>query len=166
MVPFSILVLFALDRLQLTPSGYGFLLAFSALGGLAGTGIAAGVRRRIGYRATMAASMGLGSVTLVGLAFTTNAYLAGVLLAFYILHATVYSIAATSLRQRLVPRDLRGRVYAGARVLALTGLALGGVVGGALAETVSLTAPLLAGGLAFGAAALWTTRMVDGRQTP
>lgn len=169
LVPFSILVLFALQRLGLTATGYGFLLAFSALGGLVGTGIAARVRRRIGYRATMAASMSLGAASLIALAFTTNPYVAGVLLALYILHATVYSVAATSLRQRLVPAGLRGRVYAGARVLALTGLALGGVVGGALAEAVSLSAPLVAGGAAFAVAVLWTTRLeADGshRQPP
>lgn len=156
MVPFSILVLFALERLQLSATGYGLLLAFSAFGGLIGAAVAARVRRRIGYRATMALSMSLGSATLIGLAFTTSPVIAGLLLALYILHATVYSIAATSLRQRLVPADLRGRTYAGSRVLSLTGLALGGLAGGALAEAISLTAPLVVGGISFAIAVLWT----------
>lgn len=156
MVPFSILVLFALHRLGLGPAGYGLLLAFSSLGGLLGAAGAAGVRRRMGYRATMAASLALGSATLLGLAFTTDPVIAGVLLALYILHATVYSIAAISLRQRIVPENLRGRTYAGSRVLSLLGLALGGLVGGSLAQNISLTAPLLVGGIAFAAGVLWT----------
>lgn len=159
MVPFSILVLFALNRLHLSSAGYGVLLAVSSLGGLVGAAVAAAVRRRLGYPATMALSMALGSVTLIGLALTTNPVVAGVLLALYILHATVYSIAATSLRQRLVPAGLRGRTYAGARVLSLTGLAVGGLVGGVLAETVSLSAPLLAGGVTFAIAAVWATSL-------
>lgn len=164
MVPFSVLVLFALERLHLSAGGYGLLLAFSALGGLVGAGVAAPTRRRIGYGATMAASMLLGAVTLAGLALTTSPVIAGILLALYILHATVYSIAATSLRQRLVPEHLRGRTYAGTRVLALSGLALGGLVGGALAETVSLAAPLVVGGLTFAVGAAWaaTLRPADG----
>lgn len=157
MVPFSILVLFALDRLDLSAAGYGFLLAFSSVGGLVGAAVAAPVRRRLGYRATMALSMMLGSATLLGLGFTTNSVVAGLLLALYILHATVYSIASTSLRQRIVPANLRGRTYAGSRVLSLTGLALGGLVGGMLAEAVSLSAPLFAGGIAFAIAAVWAT---------
>lgn len=161
MVPFSILVLFALDRLRLDATGYGLLLAFSAIGGLVGTAIAARVRPRIGYRATMAASMGLGSATLIGLALTTNPYIAGFLLALYILHAVVYSVAATSLRQRLVPEQLRGRVYAGSRVLSLAGQALGGLVGGATAAAISLPAPLVVGGVAFGVAVLWTSRLPE-----
>ncbi|USQ80021.1 MFS transporter [Ornithinimicrobium faecis] len=167
MVPFSILVLFALERLHLSAAGYGVLLAVSSLGGLVGAAVAASVRRRLGYRFTMALSMVLGSATLLGLGFTTNPVVAGLLLALYILHATVYSIAATSLRQRLVPAHLRGRTYAGSRVLSLTGLALGGAVGGVLAETLSLAAPLFAGGIAFAVAAVWATSLkVDGPAPP
>lgn len=159
MVPFSILVLFALERLRLDAIGYGLLLAFSSLGGLVGAAIAARMRQRIGYRATLACSLALGSVTLIATAFTTNVIIAGVLLALYILHATVYNIAAISLRQRLVPQRLRGRVYAGSKALSLLGLALGGVAGGALAQSVSLTAPLILGGVAFACAGFWATQL-------
>ncbi|RII85168.1 MFS transporter, partial [Clavibacter michiganensis] len=41
MLPFSVLVLFAGERLGLDAAGYGVLLAASALGGLAGSAIAA-----------------------------------------------------------------------------------------------------------------------------
>ncbi len=161
MTPFSILVLFALERLNLDSTGYGLLLAFSSIGGLLGAAVAARVRQRLGYRATLACSLALGSATLIGTAFTTNVIIAGVLLALYILHATVYNIAATSLRQRLVPERLRGRTYAGSRVLPLLGLALGGVAGGALAQSVSLEAPLILGGVSFAVAVLWTSQLDD-----
>lgn len=109
MVPFSILVLFAVERLGLSSTGYGLLLAFSSVGGLVGAAVAARIRRRVGHRATLACSLVLGSVTLIGIAFTTNVIVAAALLALYILHATVYAIAAISLQQRLVPERLRGR---------------------------------------------------------
>lgn len=159
MVPFSILVLFAVERLGLSATGYGLLLAASSVGGLVGAAVAAQMRRRIGYRATLAASLMLGSATLIGTAVTSSAIIAAALLALYILHATVYTIASISLRQRLVPERLRGRVYAGFRVLSLLGLALGGVTGGVLAQNVSLTAPLILGGVAFACAVLWTSQL-------
>lgn len=148
MLPFSILVLFAQDNLGLNGSGYGLLLAFSALGGLLGSFLAPRLRNRLGYRSTIAASLGLGAVTLGGLAFTTNPIIAGVLLALYILHAVVWNICSLSLRQRLVPDNLLGRVGAADRVLGLLGLAIGSALGGVLGA-VDLALPVALGGVLF-----------------
>lgn len=148
MLPFSILVLFAQDNLGLNGTGYGLLLAFSALGGLLGSFLAPRLRKRLGYRSTIAASLALGAVTLGGLAFTTNPIIAGVLLALYILHAVVWNICSLSLRQRLVPDKLLGRVGAAGRVLGLLGLAIGSALGGVLG-TVDLALPVALGGVLF-----------------
>ncbi|WP_101556982.1 MFS transporter [Brevibacterium aurantiacum] len=148
MLPFSILVLFAQGNLGLNGSGYGLLLAFSALGGLLGSFLASRLRNRFGYRSTIVASLGLGAVTLGGLAFTTDPIIAGVLLALYILHAVVWNICSLSLRQRLVPDNLLGRVSAAARVLGLLGLAIGSALGGILG-TVDLALPVALGGVLF-----------------
>jgi hypothetical protein len=61
----------------------------------------------------------------------------------------VYSITATTLRQRLVPTQLCGRIHAGSRVLALLGLAPGGLVGGWFAAIANLTVPVRIRGCAF-----------------
>lgn len=148
MLPFSILVLFAEQRLGLDGAGYGLLLAFSALGGLLGSFAASRVRHRIGYRWTIVVSLLLGAGSLAALAVTDNAIVAGVLLALYILHAVVWSICALSLRQRLVPDHLLGRVGGASRVLGLLGLAVGSLLGGMLA-TISLTLSVTAGAGVF-----------------
>lgn len=148
MLPFSILVLFARDRLGLDATGYGLLLAFSALGGLLGSFVAPRLRRRTGYRATIAASLTLGALTLAGLSVTTNPFIAAALLALYILHAVVWSICATSLRQRLVPDELLGRVGGAVRILSLAGLALGAALGGVLGA-VNLQIPVAVGAAVF-----------------
>jgi MFS family permease len=62
MLPFSVLVLFAGERLGLDAAGYGVLLAASALGGLAGSAIAAPLRARLGSRGTITAALALGAV--------------------------------------------------------------------------------------------------------
>lgn len=153
MLVFSILVLFAGNRLGLDGGGYGVILAVSALGGLAGTAVTAWVRARLGYRWTIVASLTLGAASLAGLSVTTNAVVAALLLALYILHAVVWGICSVSLRQRLVPAGLRGRVNAAARVLGLLGLALGSLAGGLLA-TVHVAVPVAAGAAVFAGCAI------------
>lgn len=148
MLPFSILVLVAEERLGLDGTRYGLLLAFSALGGLLGSALAPRLRRRLGYRWTIVASLTLAAVTLTGLSLTRDPLVAGVLLALYILHAVVWSICALSLRQRLIPDGLLGRVGAAARVLGLLGLAIGSALGGVLAA-VDLVVPVVAGAVVF-----------------
>lgn len=148
MLPFSILVLFAQDRLDVNETEYGLILAASAVGGLIGSFSTSRIRARLGYRTTILVSLLTGAVSLFALSVTTNPVLAAVLLAIYILHAVVWGICATSLRQRLVPENLRGRVNAGSRVLGLLGLAAGSIGGGALA-TIDLTLAVTAGGIVF-----------------
>lgn len=125
MLPFSILVIFVREQLGLDALGYGTILAVSALGGLIGSLATARIRARIGYRWTIVVSLATGAVSLSGLAATDNGIVAAIFLAVYILHAVVWSICSTSLRQQLVPDALRGRVNATGRVLGLFGLALG-----------------------------------------
>lgn len=153
MLPFSVLVLFASERLGLDAAGYGVLLAVSALGGLAGSAIAAPLRARLGSRWTITAALALGAATLAGLAVTQDPVVAGILLALYILHAVVWSIYATTLRQRLVPADLLGRVGAAGRVVSLLGLAAGSALGGVLA-TSGIVLPTVAGAVVFAGCAL------------
>lgn len=148
MLPFSILVLFAKEQLHLDGFGYGAILAVSAFGGLVGSVTTSRVRGRIGYRWTIVASLATGAASLLALATTTNGAIAAVLLAAYILHAVVWGICATSLRQPLVPDTLRGRVNAASRLLSFVGLALGSALGGTLAR-VALPLPIAVGGAIF-----------------
>lgn len=141
MLAFSILVLIARDRLGLGETAYGFLLAFSALGGLLATFAAPALRRRLGAKRTIAASLLLGALSLSGLTFTTDPLIAGALLAVYIFHAVVWNICSTSLRQRLVPDSLLGKVGGATRVMGLSGLAIGSLAGGLLG-TISLMIPV------------------------
>ncbi len=153
MLAFSILVLFAEHNLGLTGTGYGLLLSFSALGGLVGSFTAPKIRRALGYRWAITASLFLGAVSLAGLSMTTSAIVAGALLALYIFHAVVWGICSVSLRQQLVPDHLMGRVGGAARVLGLSGLALGAALGGVLGA-ITLTVPIVVGAAVLAACCL------------
>ncbi|UWX97088.1 MFS transporter [Arthrobacter zhaoxinii] len=148
MLPFSVLVLFAQERLGVNAAGYGLILSVSAVGGLIGSFLTSPVRARLGYRTTILMSLLTGALSLFGLALTTEPAAAALFLATYILHAVVWGICATSLRQELVPDFLRGRVNSGTRTLGLLGLAAGSLAGGALA-TLDLALPVLTGGIVF-----------------
>ncbi len=165
MLPFSILVLFADRQLGLDGTGYGLLLASSALGGLLGSVLAPGLRRRLGYRWTIVASLLLATLTLMGLALTRSPLVAGLLLALYILHAVIWSICALSLRQRLVPDELLGRVGGAARVLGLLGLAVGSLLGGVLGA-IDLVVPVVVGAVVFAGCCVLATVMLRGDLTP
>lgn len=153
MLAFSILVVFARDRLDLDASGYGVVLAISAAGGLVASLVTPALRTRLGYRWTIAASLLLGAVSLGLLAVTHHPVVAAVLLAGYIAHAVAWGICATSLRQRLVPSRLLGRVNAAVRVLSLLGLAVGAALGGLLAD-LDVALPVGVGGAVFLGAAV------------
>lgn len=161
MMPFSILVLFAEDILRLGSAGYGILLSVSALGGLLGSAIAPAVRKRFGYAVTGTGSLILGSVSLLALYMTTNPWLASVFLATYILHAVLFGICVSSLRQRLVPDELRGRVNAVSKLFGLAGLTLGAALGGVLATVSNLAVPFLAGAVVFAVCALIAWRSLN-----
>lgn len=160
MLAFSILVLIARDQLGLDETAYGFLLAFSALGGLLATFVAPALRRRLGSRWTTAVSLLLGALSLGGLVFTTDPGIAGVLLAVYIFHAVVWNICSTSLRQRLVPDSILGKVGGATRVLGLLGLALGSSLGGILGA-ISLAIPVATASGVFVICTILATVLID-----
>ncbi|HCG55881.1 MULTISPECIES: MFS transporter [Brevibacterium] len=159
MLPFSILVLFVQRQLNLGDVGYGAILAVSALGGLVGSGLTARIRGHIGYRWTIVASLATGAASLLALALTTNPILAAILLAVYICHAVVWGICATSLRQRLVPDELRGRVNASSRIIGLIGLTLSSAIGGGLA-LIHIALPVAAGGVVFALCSVIAMRLI------
>jgi MFS family permease len=151
---FSVLVLYAGQVLRLDPTGYGLLLAVSAVGGLIGSFVAAPLRRRFGSRRVLILSLILGSVTMLGLALTDNPYLAAALLAAYILHATVWNVCGVALRQRLVPEAMRGRINSLFKLSGLIGLVIGAAIAGPLATTWSLAAPFAVAGVIFAGGAV------------
>lgn len=153
MIPFSYLVLYAQDELGLGPTGYGLLLASSALGGLLGAGVASRLRRRLGYGWTIVAALAVGALAFVTMSLTTNLVVVAVALAAYIGHAVVWNIMAASVRQRATPASMMGRVGSVSRLLSLVGLTVGAVVGGLLASTFGYLVPFAVAGALFVVAA-------------
>lgn len=154
MIPFSYLVLYAQDVLQLDATGYGLLLSGSALGGLLGSLAASRLRRAIGYGWTITAALFTGMAALAVIAGTTNVWVVAVALAVYMGHAVVWNIMAGSIRQKVIPVHMMGRVGSVGRLVGLAGLALGAALGGLLAGALGLRIPFGVAAAFFAAAGL------------
>jgi predicted MFS family arabinose efflux permease len=87
----------------------------------------------------------------LSLALTRRPLVAGVTLVLFGAHAMVWGVVTVSLRQRVVPDRLRGRVNSVYFLFDLGGAALGTLAGGLLARALGITAPFW---LAFAAMAL------------
>ncbi|MEU9743207.1 MFS transporter [Micromonospora chersina] len=155
---FAAFVLYARQRLGLAEVGYGLLLTASALGGLAGSALATRLRSRFGTPALLRAGLLIEIGLQVVLAGTRHPVVAGAALAVWGAHAMVWGVLVVSLRQRLVPDRLRGRVNSVYALADLGGAALGTIAGGVLARaTGSLLTPfwLAAATLAVLTALAW-----------
>ena len=156
MMTFSIVVLYATDTLGVSPTGYGVILAVSSLGGLLASFSTAKMRQVLGYKLLVPGALALGAVTMLGLYFTTSPYVAGLLLAAYIFHVTAWNICVVSLRQRLVPDDMRGRQNSLFKLSGLVGLVVGAAIAGPIASAAGLATPFGIAGLIFVGCAAYT----------
>lgn len=161
MMTFSIIVLYATETLDVSPTGYGVLLAVSSLGGLLASFSTARMRQIVGYRFLVPGALALGAITMIGLFFTTNPYIAGLLLAAYIFHVTVWNILVVSLRQRLVPDEMRGRQNSLFKLSGLIGLVVGAAIAGPIANTSGLATPFGIAGLIFVGCAAYTAWLLS-----
>ncbi|MFG3698100.1 MFS transporter [Micromonospora sp. NPDC047620] len=153
---FAIFVLYARDSLGLGALGFGLLLATGAGGGLAGSLVADRLIARFRHRHVLTWSMAVTAGAPALLVVAPHRVAAVVVVVSTSAAFAVLNVAALSLRQRLVPGDLLGRVVAASRVLTYGCTALGALAGGALAAGLGLDAPfLLSGAVAVAATVAW-----------
>jgi MFS family permease len=118
---------------------YGLLLAASSLGEVSSAFIAGALTYRISLGRLIALSQtAAGLVFLLLLTATTPVLTAIFLFLFGMFHGPL-SIWAQTLRMRIIPPDLRGRLFALIRLSVVAGYPLGGALAGVL--TVSLGIP-------------------------
>lgn len=142
---FAILVLYAADVAGVTAAGFGLLLAVSALGGVAGGLIADRVTARLSLTGALAAGVMLTGAAQFVLGLTSAVAAVAGALAVSSFAFTVANVAVVTLRQRVTPAHLLGRVTATYRTLAIGASALGALLGGLAATGYGLRAPMLAG---------------------
>jgi predicted MFS family arabinose efflux permease len=73
--------------------------------------------------------------------------LAGIVMTIFGVHAVLWVVITTSLRQRLVPGRLLGRVEGTYNLFRMGATAIGAILGGLLAHAFGITAPFWFAGL-------------------
>jgi MFS family permease len=143
----AILVLYVLQVLDLPEAGFGWLVASYAVGGVAGAVAAPRLSTRVGtFASLMVASVlmcagiaAMGLWTAVAPVFVTV-----VLIGF---GSAWWNVVTISLRQRIVPKLLLGRVTSVYRMVAFAAAPIGALLAGWLAHRTDLRTPYVAFGI-------------------
>jgi MFS family permease len=137
----SVLVLYAGDRLGMDEVGFGLLTTAVAIGGLVGIVSYGRLERRFSLGDIMRVGLLIETGTHLVLALTTSSAVALGTLVVFGAHAFVWGTTSTVVRQRAVPDELLGRVGGVYRVAVMGGLVVGTPLGGLLARMFGITAP-------------------------
>lgn len=145
---YAVFPLFAVEPgpLGLSEFGFGLILTATAVGSVLGSLCTAPFERVLGRHRLLMLTVVLSGPTLA-LTATANVplvLLGGVLMGFGVI---MWNVVTVSLRQRVAPDHLLGRVNAGYRLLAWGTMPVGAFLGGLLGELVGLRATfVIAGG--------------------
>jgi MFS family permease len=140
---FAVFVLYAVgpdSAMRLTGVTYGLLFATLAAGNLVGALLAERIIRRLGRSRSLLVGL-LGGVGTVGVAAVTTSPLV-IAAAFFIggLTNALWNVVAVSLRQRITPDRILGRINSSYRLVAWGTRPLGAAAGGLLGELLGLRA--------------------------
>jgi len=139
--PWSILVLYATEHLRLGAVGYGALTTASALGGLVAIGCFGWLEKHVSFATLMRVCLSLEVLMHLAFALTTTGAVAFAIMFGFGAYAFVWGTISTTVRQRLVPMELQGRIASVNMVGVFGGLVIGQLLGGLIAQTWGLTAP-------------------------
>jgi MFS family permease len=141
----GVLVLLVKERLHLGPVGYGTLFTCLAAGALLGAVCGDWLIRRVTASWTIRVGLLVETGQYLALATSHSAYLVGFMLFAFGIHAALWTIVGSSLRQRLTPPEMLGRVASTTLFISAGGNCAGAVLGGVIAARFGITAPYWAG---------------------
>ncbi|MBS2551573.1 MFS transporter [Catenulispora sp. NL8] len=137
----AILVLLAKDRLHLGSVGYGLLFTVMAAGSILGSAVGDWLIKKVTATWTIRIGLLIEAALHLVLATSLNSYVVGAFLFAFGVHGALWSIVGNSLRQRLTPPDMYGRVASTNLFIAAGGNCVGALLGGVVAAKFGLTAP-------------------------
>ena len=132
MLAMVVLVLVSQERLGLSASGFGVLLAMGAAGGVVGGFIYPAIVRRIGAQRSRTLSLALFPAPFLIIGLANNVILVGTMLCFQSLVSVLWNVVTVSYRQRVIPHELLGRVDSIYRFFGWGTISLGAILGGSI----------------------------------
>lgn len=139
--PWSVLVLWALERVGIDEAGFGLLTTAAALGGLLATFLYGRLEKLVPLATLMRVVLLAEVLFHLAMALTTSPWAAYPLMFFFGLYAFVWGTLSQAVRQRAVPQEFQGRVGSVYMICVTGGMLLGSLLGGLIAGRWGLTAP-------------------------
>ena len=145
----STLVLLATGPMGVSDAGYGAMLAAGAVGGVLGAALTPALTRRLPQRGLQIGSIAATALIDLALALFPTPAMAAIAWGGTGFAFTLWNVLSVSLRQRLVPPALLGRVNGANRTFSMTAVPAGALAGGFLADAFGLHAPPWVSGIAL-----------------
>ncbi len=143
----AILVLLATETLHVSTRAYGLLLAASAVGSVIGGLVNPMLTRRLGLLPSLVLPAVIDAAAFVGIGLAPSPIVVAALLAVQGFSVTMWNVVTVSLRQRIVPGPILGRVNSVYRMLGWGLMPFGALAGGFVAHAAGLRAPYVVAGL-------------------
>lgn len=137
----SVLVLYAQERLGLGEVGFGFLMTASALGGLLTTTTYDLLERRFSMATLMRICLSLEVFLHLALALSTRPWMGLLTMFGFGAYAYVWMTVSHTVRQRAVPQEFQGRVSSVYLIGMVGGIVIGSGLGGLIAREWGITGP-------------------------
>ena len=148
------LVLLATQTLHVGTRGYGLLWTAAAVGSVLGGLVNPAITRRLGMLPSLTVAMAAFAVADAGVGLAPDFAVAAALMAFNGFFVTMWNVVTVTLRQRIVPADLLGRVNSAYRMIGWGLMPLGALAGGFVAHAAGLRAAYVVAGVLSGVALL------------
>jgi predicted MFS family arabinose efflux permease len=139
--PWSVLVLWALQRVGIDEAGFGLLTTAAAAGGLLSTVSYGWLERRLPLALLMRMALLSEVVFHLLMALTTSPWAAYPLMFFFGAYAFVWGTLSNAVRQRAVPTEFQGRVGSVYMICVMGGMLIGSFLGGLIAHWGGVSAP-------------------------
>jgi MFS family permease len=137
----SVLVLYARERLGMGALGFGLITTAMAVGGLLGGASYGWLERHLRLGVIMRGGLIIETLTHLALALTRWSWFALIVFVIFGAHAFIWGTTSTSVRQRAVPAHFQGRVGSVYLTGVVGGIVIGSVLGGLVASAWGVTAP-------------------------
>ncbi|WP_285117091.1 MFS transporter [Leifsonia sp. fls2-241-R2A-40a] len=134
---FTVFVLYAVgpqSAMKLTDPAYGLLLTASAIGSVLGTFLAEPAERLLGRSRALVLTIVGSLFTVATPAFTANPFIIGAGMLLGGITVSIWNVITVSLRQRVTPTRLLGRLNSAYRLLAWGTMPLGAAAGGVIGQ--------------------------------
>src|SRR3954470_6269571 len=137
----SVLVLYARQRLGFGAVGFGLISVTIAVGGILASLSYGRISRHVRLSDLMRIGLIVETLTHLALALTTTPAVAMAIFFVFGAHAFIWGTTSITVRQRAVPSRLQGRVSGVYTICVFGGLVVGSALGGTLATHFGVTAP-------------------------